>query len=169
MRNSLLTILQGPEHSSARLERFLQLVDDDPRKFVSKDEFMNFVQHINMVVAMPTTPANMFHLLRRQIHREFRKPLIVMTPKFLLGYAKCVSDKEEFLEDRRFKRVITDQSANLVSNDKVRKILFCSGKVYYDLDSRREELRKEAGGDAQDVREHRGCTASAQSSYANAW
>jgi 2-oxoglutarate dehydrogenase E1 component len=105
---------QGPEHSSARLERFLQLCAEN-----------------NMTVANVTTPANFFHLMRRQLARPFRKPLIVMSPKSLLRYPDCVSDIKDFETGNRFKEVIDDST--ITAAGKVRKVLLCSGKVYYDL------------------------------------
>lgn len=106
---------QGPEHSSARLERFLQLCAAD-----------------NMIVANCTTPANLFHILRRQLKRNYRKPLILMTPKSLLRHKKCVSDLSEFQSGTEFLHVIEDKE-KLTADDKVRKLIICSGKVYYDL------------------------------------
>lgn len=111
---------QGPEHSSARLERFLQLCAKD-----------------NMIVAMPTTPAQIFHLLRLQVLREFRKPLIVMSPKSLLRHKLAVSEMEALAEDQ-FERVIGEINADIVA-DKVRRVVLCSGKVYYDLLQKRRE------------------------------
>jgi len=109
---------QGPEHSSARLERFLQLCAED-----------------NMQVAYPTTPAQIFHLLRRQVLRPWRKPLIVMTPKSLLRSPKAVSQLADF-SDAGFQRVITDPE---VEPGNVSRILLASGKVAYDLMAAREE------------------------------
>ncbi|QQL48339.1 2-oxoglutarate dehydrogenase E1 component [Mucilaginibacter ginkgonis] len=103
---------QGPEHSSARIERFMELCADN-----------------NIQVANCTTPANFFHVLRRQLHRDFRKPLIVFTPKSLLRSPVCVSPLEEFTNGQ-FREVIDD---NFVEAKKVKRVLFCSGKVYYDL------------------------------------
>lgn len=111
---------QGPEHSSARLERFLQLCAKD-----------------NMIVAMPTTPAQIFHLLRLQVLREFRKPLIVMSPKSLLRHKLAVSEMEALAEGQ-FERVIGEINADIVA-DKVRRVVLCSGKVYYDLLQKRRE------------------------------
>jgi len=108
---------QGPEHSSARLERFLNLAAED-----------------NLQVANPTTPAQYFHLLRRQIVRPWRKPLIVLTPKSLLRHPAAKSTVEEFASGR-FQRVIADAA---VPREKVKKALLCSGKVYYDLLAERE-------------------------------
>jgi 2-oxoglutarate dehydrogenase E1 component len=109
---------QGPEHSSARLERFLQLCAED-----------------NIQVANLTTPAQYFHALRRQIKRDFRKPLIVMTPKSLLRHKEAVSPLEEFATGH-FREVLDDPRAD---PECVRRVLLCSGKVYYDLTERRTE------------------------------
>ena len=112
---------QGPEHSSARLERFLQLCAED-----------------NIQVAVPTTPAQYFHLLRRQVRRDFRKPLIVMTPKSLLRHKLAVSPVDH-LTVGHFHDVLDDATAP----DRVRRVLLCSGKVYYDLIAKRAESGKE--------------------------
>ena len=106
---------QGPEHSSARLERFLQLCAED-----------------NMCVAYPTTPASIFHLLRRQIKRNFRKPLIVMSPKSLLRHKLAVSSLSDLDQGTNFSPVLDEIDAEIKAA-KVAKIIFCSGKVYYDL------------------------------------
>jgi 2-oxoglutarate dehydrogenase E1 component len=106
---------QGPEHSSARLERFLQLCGED-----------------NMQVVNCTTPANFFHALRRQVHRNFRKPLIVMTPKSLLRHKLCVSRLQDMGPGTSFHRVMYDD-VKLCADDEVRRVVLCSGKVYYDL------------------------------------
>jgi 2-oxoglutarate dehydrogenase E1 component len=111
---------QGPEHSSARLERFLALCADD-----------------NMQVAYPTTPAQYFHLLRRQVIRPWRKPLVVMTPKSLLRRKECVSTLAE-LSRGRFHGVLPESTARL--SEKNTRVLLCSGKIYYDLRHRRQEL-----------------------------
>ena len=117
---------QGPEHSSARLERFLQMCGQD-----------------NWIVANCTTPANYFHILRRQLHRSFRKPLIMMTPKSLLRHKLAVSDADEFTTGSSFHRVLWDDAdkqygknrsnADLVEDKKMKRVVMCSGKVYYDL------------------------------------
>lgn len=109
---------QGPEHSSARLERYLQLC-----------------AHVNMQVANITSPANYFHLLRRQMHRDFRIPLVVMTPKSLLRHPQCVSGLAEFTNNE-FQEVIDDPK---VTAAKVKRVLFCSGKIYFDLLKKQEE------------------------------
>ena len=113
---------QGPEHSSARLERFLQMCGGD-----------------NWIVANCTTPANYFHILRRQLHRTFRKPLVLMTPKSLLRHKLCVSEAEDFTTGSSFHRVLWDDAqkgnsdTNLVADDKIKRVVMCSGKVYFDL------------------------------------
>jgi len=112
---------QGPEHSSARLERFLQLCAED-----------------NMQVANCSTPANYFHALRRQLHRKFRKPLILMTPKSLLRHKRCVSTLAEMGKDTHFKRVIPE-TASSVRDGKIRRAVLTSGKLYYDLLEARSE------------------------------
>ena len=112
---------QGPEHSSARLERFLQMSAED-----------------NWQVAYPSTPASYFHVLRRQIHRDFRKPLVVMTPKSLLRHKDCVSDMDMFATGSSFHRVLYED-AELVAPEKIRRVVVCTGKVYYDLKKTRDE------------------------------
>ena len=113
---------QGPEHSSARLERFLQACGQD-----------------NWIVANCTTPANYFHILRRQLHRTFRKPLILMTPKSLLRHKLAISKAEEFQTGSSFHRVLWDDAqqgnsaTELVADDQIKRVVMCSGKVYYDL------------------------------------
>jgi 2-oxoglutarate dehydrogenase E1 component len=120
---------QGPEHSSARLERFLQLCAED-----------------NMQVANCTTPANYFHILRRQLKRDIRKPLILMTPKSLLRHKRAVSRLDEMGPDTTFHRLLWDdaqtlpnEAIKLVPDDKIRRVVLCSGKVYYDLYEEREK------------------------------
>ncbi|WP_270727711.1 2-oxoglutarate dehydrogenase E1 component [Shimia sp. Alg240-R146] len=129
LRMSGLTVLlphgfegQGPEHSSARLERFLQMCGGD-----------------NWIVANCTTPANYFHILRRQLHRTFRKPLILMTPKSLLRHKLAISEAEGFVDGSSFHRVLWDDAEKGHSDTKLKKdkdvkrVVMCSGKVYYDL------------------------------------
>ncbi|MET0278826.1 MAG: 2-oxoglutarate dehydrogenase E1 component, partial [Pseudorhodoplanes sp.] len=120
---------QGPEHSSARLERFLQMCAED-----------------NMQVANCTTPANYFHILRRQLRREIRKPLILMTPKSLLRHKKAVSRLDELGADTSFHRLLWDdaevlkgEKIKLAADGKIRRVILCSGKVYYDLYDEREK------------------------------
>lgn len=111
---------QGPEHSSARLERFLTLAAED-----------------NMQIVYPTTPAQIFHALRRQVVRPWRKPLVVMTPKSLLRHRDCISSLDD-LSFGRFQRVLPDPS--IANPNLVRRVLLCTGKVYYDLREQRDKL-----------------------------
>jgi 2-oxoglutarate dehydrogenase E1 component len=120
---------QGPEHSSARLERYLQSSAED-----------------NWQVANCTTPANYFHILRRQMRRDFRKPLILMTPKSLLRYRRAKSDMADLAEGSGFHRILKDgaetrpgEAIKLVEDEKIRRVILCSGKVYYDLYEEREK------------------------------
>ena len=125
---------QGPEHSSARLERFLQMCAND-----------------NLQVMNCTTPANYFHALRRQMHRDFRKPLIMMTPKSLLRNKFCVSNLEDFSKNNSFHRVMWDHALDpktkgfikLKKKAEIKKVILCSGKVYFDLLIAREKLKKD--------------------------
>jgi 2-oxoglutarate dehydrogenase E1 component len=112
----------GPEHSSARLERFLQLCAEK-----------------NLIVGNFTTPAQYFHALRRQKHREFRKPLVLMTPKSLLGRPEAVSHESDFLEGTCFQEILPDNKS-FADPTAVKRIIFCSGKVYYDLIAHRQEM-----------------------------
>ena len=112
---------QGPEHSSARLERYLQLCAED-----------------NMQVVYPTTPANYFHALRRQLRREFRKPLIVMTPKSLLRHRLCVSGLDELADGSSFHRVMPEID-EIAAGKSIRRVVLSTGKVYYDLLQQRRE------------------------------
>jgi 2-oxoglutarate dehydrogenase E1 component len=114
---------QGPEHSSARLERYLQLSAED-----------------NWQVVVPTTPANYFHALRRQVRRSFRKPLVVMTPKSLLRHKECVSTLADFGPGTSFKRILAETDP-LTDDIKVRRVILCSGKVYFDLMAERRKRK----------------------------
>src|SRR5436305_11390854 len=120
---------QGTEHSYARMDRFIELCVED-----------------NMQVVHATTPANFFHVLRRQLHREIRKPLILMTPKSLLRNKRAVSRLDELGADTTFHRILyddaqmlPDEKIKLVPDDKIRRVVLCSGKVYYDLYDEREK------------------------------
>jgi 2-oxoglutarate dehydrogenase E1 component len=125
---------QGPEHSSARLERFLQSCAED-----------------NMQIVNCTTPANYYHVLRRQMHREFRKPLVVMTPKSLLRHKRAVSNLADFAEANSFHRVMVDGAEagcdvgdiKLKPDAEIKKVILCSGKVYFDLLEKREETKRD--------------------------
>jgi len=129
---------QGPEHSSGRLERFLQLCDSDPDA-IPKEDMEEIIRKTNMQVVNCTTPANYFHVLRRQIHRAFRKPLIVMSPKNLLKHRLAVSTLKEMSDESNthvFQPLIGETN-NDIKN--VHKVVFCSGKVYYDLLEKRTD------------------------------
>ena len=138
---------QGPEHSSARLERFLQMSDSNPEVRSTSDDPELQIAASNWQIANVTTPANYFHLLRRQVHRSFRKPLIVMSPKNLLRHPECVSDLKDFDDvpdeqngaDVFFKRLI-GETGQIVSPSDVKRVIFCSGKVFYDLSALRTKL-----------------------------
>jgi len=124
---------QGPEHSSARLERFLQLCAKD-----------------NLQIMNITTPANYFHALRRQITRDFRKPLVIMTPKSLLRHKHCVSNLEDFSKKNSFHRILWDHALdskyNFIKLKKpkdIKKVIICSGKVYFDLLEEREKNKRD--------------------------
>jgi len=127
----------GPEHSSARLERFLQMSDQDLDVVPNMDiSVRRQIQKTNWQIVNCTTPANYFHVLRRQVHREFRKPLVIFTPKSLLRHPRAKSPLTAFDDvgdDTRFIRVFYEIDQDLVLDDKVRRVIFCSGKVYYDL------------------------------------
>jgi 2-oxoglutarate dehydrogenase E1 component len=130
---------QGPEHSSARLERYLQACDDDSREFPT--DLSRQAQAINMQVVNCTTPANFFHVLRRQLHREYRKPLVVMTPKRGLQYRGVRSNIEDFGPETSFRRLIPETSTTLVPDNEIRRLVFTSGNVYHDLVAERDETR----------------------------
>lgn len=131
----------GPEHSSARVERFLQMSSDDPDYFPPEsDEFVVRQLHdINWIVANCSTPGNYFHLLRRQIALPFRKPLILMTPKSLLRLPAARSSFDEMLEGTEFQRVIPDNGPAGENPEGVKKLIFCTGKVYYDMKAARDK------------------------------
>ncbi|XP_025204789.1 2-oxoglutarate dehydrogenase, mitochondrial isoform X5 [Melanaphis sacchari] len=131
----------GPEHSSARLERFLQMSSDDPDYFPPEsDEFaVRQLHDINWIVANCSTPANYFHILRRQIALPFRKPLIMMTPKSLLRHPEAKSSFDEMSEDTEFLRIIPEKGTAADNASNVKRLIFCSGRVYYDLTKAREE------------------------------
>ena len=123
---------QGPEHSSARLERFLQLCGQE-----------------NLQVMNCTTPANYFHALRRQIHRDFRKPLVIMTPKSLLRHKICVSNLDDFSKKNSFHRILEDHAfekkngfLELEKSKNINKVILCSGKIYFDLLDAREKYKR---------------------------
>ncbi len=125
---------QGPEHSSSRLERFLQMCAGE-----------------NIQVVNCTTPSNYFHVLRRQMHRAFRKPLVIMTPKSLLRHKRCVSNINEFTTKSSFHRILEDDSyfvknklIKLKKDEEIKKVVMCSGKIYYDLLKERENSKNDS-------------------------
>ncbi|KFH71780.1 oxoglutarate dehydrogenase (succinyl-transferring), E1 component [Podila verticillata NRRL 6337] len=131
---------QGPEHSSARIERYLQMCDDNPNQFPSPEKLSRQHQDCNMQVVYCSTPANYFHALRRQIHREFRKPLIAFNSKLLLRHPMARSTLEEMSGSTAFQRFIPEvETEKLVSDDKITKHILCSGQVYYALVKAREQ------------------------------
>jgi 2-oxoglutarate dehydrogenase E1 component len=122
---------QGPEHSSARVERYLQACAQE-----------------NIQVVNCTTPANYFHALRRQLHRPFRKPLVVFTPKSLLRHKRCISEIEDFTKENSFHRVLSDKAEYsqynmipLAKDEEIEKVILCTGKIYYDLVDEREKQK----------------------------
>ena len=117
---------QGPEHSSARLERFLQNCAE-----------------MNWIIANVTQPANFFHLLRRQLAFPFRKPLVVMSPKSMLRHPECVSPLKDFVGATKFKELIDDPEISAKNGKKVFRVLFCTGKIYYDLAARKKEEKRD--------------------------
>lgn len=129
----------GPEHSSCRIERFLQLADADDQYPADDMPEAKIVETMNFSLANCTTAANYFHLLRRQIRRPFRKPLVVPVNKKLLKFRGANSNIEDFGAGLRFKRVIEETATDLVSDDQIRKVLLCSGQVYYDLEAARSK------------------------------
>ena len=150
MRQSSLTLLlphgymgQGAEHSSCRVERFLQQVDEDPDVVppMAEGERMQ-IQMTNWQVVNCSTPANYYHVLRRQIHRDFRKPLIIVTPKNLLREKKCTSTLEEMGEHTKFKRVYKEVDPAIRENpDQVKRVVMCTGKIFYELMDERDKRK----------------------------
>jgi 2-oxoglutarate dehydrogenase E1 component len=127
----------GPEHSSSRVERFLQLSDADDCPPTNEKPEEQILKETNLIIANCSTSAQYFHLLRAQMRRTYRKPLVVVAPKKMLKFRPASSDIEEFGAGKRFKRVIEDTNADVVADDNVRKVLYCSGQVYYDLEAKR--------------------------------
>ena len=135
---------QGAEHSSCRLERFLQMVDEDPDyiPIMTKDERKQ-IQMCNWQVVNCTTPANYFHVLRRQVHRDFRKPLIVISPKNLLRHKNCVSTLEDMGPGTLFHRALDEVDTSIQENPQdVKTLVFCTGQIYYELLAEREKLER---------------------------
>ncbi|KAJ3541630.1 hypothetical protein NM688_g6060 [Phlebia brevispora] len=131
---------QGPEHSSGRIERFLQLCDDHPHVFPTAEKIERQHQDCNMQIVYPTTPANYFHVLRRQIHRDFRKPLICFFSKSLLRHPHARSDLSEMTGETHFLRYLPEpHPENLVEPEKIRRHILCTGQVYHLLLQERED------------------------------
>lgn len=136
---------QGPEHSSCRVERYLQLMDDDPydEEFFNADHDKQ-LEMANMSICNITEPANYFHALRRQVLRPtFRKPLIVLSPKRLLRLKDAKSNIEDFTKVEKFREVLPDVHPTLVEKSKVKQVIFVTGQLYYDLKDRRNQLKRD--------------------------
>lgn len=150
LQQSALTMLlphgydgQGAEHSSCRLERFLQMSDDDEDDVPDYAEAGDGkqIQRANWQVMNLSTPANYFHALRQQLHRDFRKPLVIASPKALLRHKACVSTYEDMGPDSKFLRLIPERDEAIRNNpDQVKRLIFCTGKIYYELVAERERL-----------------------------
>lgn len=131
----------GPEHSSARLERFLQMSSDDPDYFPPESEefAVRQLHDINWIIGYCSTPANLFHILRRQIALPFRKPLILMTGKSLLRHPESRSSFDDMVEGTEFIRLIPEDGPAVKDPSNVKKLVFCCGKVYFDLKKARAD------------------------------
>ncbi|XP_036430123.1 2-oxoglutarate dehydrogenase-like, mitochondrial [Colossoma macropomum] len=135
----------GPEHSSARPERFLQMSKDDPDRYpeFTGDFEVQQLYDCNWIVVNCSTPANYFHVLRRQILLPFRKPLIIFTPKSLLRLPEARSSFDEMTTGTKFRRIIPDEGPSSKNPGKVKRVIFCTGKVYYELAKERKQLKLE--------------------------
>lgn len=133
---------QGPEHSSGRIERYLQMCNEDPRFYPSPEKLERQHQDCNMQIAYPTTPANLFHLLRRQMHRQFRKPLILFFSKQLLRHPLARSELSEFTGDSHFEWIIDDRELGKTIHNKedIKRIVLCSGQVITALTKKRSTI-----------------------------
>jgi 2-oxoglutarate dehydrogenase E1 component len=132
---------QGPEHSSGRMERYLQLCNEDPRIFPQGDKLERQHQDCNIQIAYTTKPSNLFHLLRRQMNRQFRKPLILFFSKSLLRHPLARSNIEEFTGDSHFQWIIEDpahQTGEIESHEGINRVILCTGQVYAALVKERE-------------------------------
>ncbi|TLD20915.1 2-oxoglutarate dehydrogenase E1 component mitochondrial precursor [Venturia nashicola] len=133
---------QGPEHSSGRMERYLQLCNEDPRIFPTPDKLDRQHQDCNMQIAYVTKPSNYFHLLRRQMNRQFRKPLVLFFSKNLLRHPDARSSIEEFTGDSHFQWVVPDEAhatGKIESHDKIKRVIMCSGQVFTALHKHRAD------------------------------
>lgn len=132
---------QGPEHSSGRMERYLQMCNEDPRYFPSEHLLERQHQDCNMQVAYPTTPANLFHILRRQMHRQFRKPLCLFFSKLLLRHPLARSKLEDFTGESHFQWLLEDpEVGRSIEPSAVKRVILCTGQVYTSLHKKRETL-----------------------------
>lgn len=131
---------QGPEHSSGRMERWLQLCNEEPRIFPSADKLDRQHQDCNMQIVSMTSPANLFHVLRRQIHRQFRKPLVIFFSKSLLRHPLARSDIEELDGESHFQTIIPEKAGETAIDapEKIERVILCSGQVYAALTKHRE-------------------------------
>jgi len=133
---------QGPEHSSGRMERYLQLCNEDPRIFPSEDKLDRQHQDCNMQIAYLTKPSNVFHILRRQMNRQFRKPLILFFSKNLLRHPNARSDIEEFTGDSHFQWIVPDpahETGEINDHQGINRVVLCTGQVYTALIKARSE------------------------------
>jgi 2-oxoglutarate dehydrogenase E1 component len=132
---------QGPEHSSGRMERYLQLCNEDPRIFPSPDKLDRQHQDCNMQIAYMTTPANLFHILRRQMNRQFRKPLVIFFSKSLLRHPIARSPIEDFIGDSHFQWIIPDpeHGSAIAPKEEIERVILCTGQVYAALHKHRGE------------------------------
>lgn len=133
---------QGPEHSSGRIERYLQMCNEDPRFFPTPEKLERQHQDCNMQVAYPTTPSSLFHLLRRQMHRQFRKPLIIFFSKSLLRHPLARSSLSEFTGESHFQWIIDDVELgkSIGTKEEIKRVVLCSGQVYTALHKKRATL-----------------------------
>ncbi|KAF2400708.1 2-oxoglutarate dehydrogenase-like protein E1 component [Trichodelitschia bisporula] len=134
---------QGPEHSSGRMERFLQLCNEDPRIFPSPEKLDRQHQDCNMQIVYCTKPSNLFHILRRQMNRQFRKPLILFFSKSLLRHPIARSSLDEFTGDSHFRWIVTDpahDSGEIAPKDEIKRVILCTGQVYAALVKHREDI-----------------------------
>ncbi|KAJ9227819.1 hypothetical protein DTO166G5_9139 [Paecilomyces variotii] len=131
---------QGPEHSSGRMERWLQLCNEEPRVFPSEEKLQRQHQDCNMQIAYMTSPSNLFHIMRRQINRQFRKPLVIFFSKSLLRHPIARSPLEEFTGDSHFQWIIPDPAHGTAIDEpeKIERVILCSGQVYAALTKHRE-------------------------------
>ncbi|KAH3669270.1 hypothetical protein OGAPHI_001391 [Ogataea philodendri] len=133
---------QGPEHSSGRIERYLQLCNEDPRFFPTQEKLDRQHQDCNIQIAYPSTPASLFHLIRRQMHRQFRKPLVMFFSKSLLRHPLARSSISEFTGESHFQWLIEDVELGKSINEKagIKRVVLCTGQVYTALHKRRQQL-----------------------------